>query len=73
MLDNKGNNKTEIIETPYRLPEKTVVSTPEINTAVTVTTEINAADRPVFLNLIYFAFLFIVMIIIAYIVLKHPK
>lgn len=72
-IDNKGNNKTGIIETTYRLPEKTVVSTPEINAVVTATTGINAAERPVFLNLIYFAFLFIVLIIIVYMVLKHPK
>lgn len=72
-IDNKGNNKTEIIETTYRLPEKTVVSTPEIKAVVTATTGINAAERPVFLNLIYFAFLFIVLIIIVYMVLKHPK
>lgn len=69
--DKMGNHRTEIIQVTYRLPEQAVVSTPKINTTVTGTETIRTTERPVFLNLIYVAFIFIVLIVIAYLVWKH--
>ncbi|MCZ7372613.1 MAG: hypothetical protein O8C60_02970 [Candidatus Methanoperedens sp.] len=64
--DKKGNYKIEIIQIIYRLPEQTAVSTPRINASVTGKEGINTTGRPV--NLIYIAFILIVLIVIFYLV-----
>ncbi len=69
-FDKKGNHKTGMIQISYHLPEQTLVSTLEINATVNGT-EIIPAGRPVILNLIYVAFIFIVLIVIAYLVWKQ--
>ncbi len=72
-FDKKGNYKTEIMKISYNLPEQTVTSTPKINPTVTGTEGIKAAEKPVFFNLIYFAFIVIVLMIIVYLFLKRMK
>lgn len=70
-FDKKGNYKTEIIQVSYHLPEQTVVSTPEMIATVTMTEGINNAEKPDFLNIIYVAFIFIVLLVIIFLVWKH--
>ncbi len=71
-FDKKIDNKTEIIEKSNNLPE-TVLTTSEINATVTMTEGKNTAEKPVFLNIIYVAFIFIVLIVVVYMALKHKK
>ena len=69
-IDKKGIHKTEILNVSYHLPEQTVITTPEIKATVNET-EIIPAGKPVILNLIYIAFILIILIVMAYMFWKH--
>ncbi len=72
-LDKKDNNMTEIMERSNNLPEQTVLTTPEIVGTVTMTEGKNTAEKTVSLNIIYVAFIFIALIVIVYMAVKHKK
>lgn len=71
-FDKKGIYKTEILKISYHLPEQTIISAPEIEATVNET-EMIPTGRPVILNPIYIAFIFIFLIVIAYLGLKYKR
>lgn len=61
---------TDILNKSYNLPEKTVMSTPEMNATVNGT-ETKPAGEPVNLILIYLAFILIILIVATYLFWKY--